>query len=175
PNRPDWGNNWPDRRPDWNQWNGWRQNNFTNVNNYWRNNWHNGNWNNWGTNDWWNRYPNWRYRWNNSNWWTVPVWGSLASWVPYGWSDPVYYNYGDNVYYQGDEVYYGDQPVATAQEYTDQAAAIAASIPQDVKPAESDWMSLGTFAIMPDGKPSDVDPTMFLQLNVSKQGIIAGT
>jgi hypothetical protein len=109
------------------------------------------------------------------NWWAVPAWGSVAAWVPYGWSDPVYYNYGDNVYYQGDQVYYGDQPVATAEEYANQAAAIAASVPQDVKPAESDWMSLGTFAIMPDGKPSDVDPTMFLQLNVSKQGIISGT
>ena len=36
-------------------------------------------------------------------------------------------------------------------------------------------MSLGVFALTPDGTASGVDPTIFLQLAVSKQGIIAGT
>jgi hypothetical protein len=86
----------------------------------------------------------------------------------------VSYNYGDNVYYQGDQVYYGDQPVATAAEYADQAAAIATNIP-DTKPAPEDWMSLGVFAMTHDGEPTGADPTMFLQLAVSKQGMINGT
>ena len=59
---------------------------------------------------------------------------------------PVYYNYGDNVYYQDDQVYYGDQPVATAEQYAQQAAAIAANVPA-AKPAADDWMPLGVFAI----------------------------
>jgi hypothetical protein len=87
----------------------------------------------------------------------------------------VYYSYGDNVYYQGDQVYYGNQPVASADEYAQQAEAIATSIPQNVQPAESDWMPLGVFAMTPDGEPSGADPTMYLQLAVSKQGIISGT
>jgi len=86
----------------------------------------------------------------------------------------MYYNYGNNCYYQDDMVYYNDQPIATADQFAAQAEQIATSVP-DVTPAEDDWMSLGVFAITQDGEPSGLDPTMFLQLSVSKQGIIAGT
>ena len=86
----------------------------------------------------------------------------------------MYYSYGDNVYYENDQVYYGTEPVATAEEYAQQAEAIATSVP-DVKPADSDWMPLGVFAITPDGEPTGADPTQYLQLAVSKQGIISGT
>ena len=36
-------------------------------------------------------------------------------------------------------------------------------------------MPLGVFAITQDGEPTGADPTMFLQLAVSKQGVISGT
>lgn len=98
----------------------------------------------------------------------------MTGWVDYGWAQPVSYNYGDNVYYQDDSVYYGDQPVATAAEYAQQAQAIATNIPA-TKPAADDWMPLGVFAITTDGKPTGADPTMYLQLAVSKQGVINGT
>ena len=41
----------------------------------------------------------------------------MTGWVGYGWSEPIAYAYGDNVYYQDDSVYYGDQAVASAEEY----------------------------------------------------------
>jgi hypothetical protein len=100
----------------------------------------------------------------------------VTSWFPtWGWTQPVYYNYGDNVYYQDDQVYYGDQPVATAADYAYQAEQIATSIPQNVTPAPDDWMSLGVFALVPDGQESATDPTQFIQLAVSKEGILSGT
>ena len=99
---------------------------------------------------------------------------ALSDWVDYGWNEPVYYNYGDNVYYEGESVYYGDQPVATSTEYAQQAAAIATSVPE-AKPAAEDWMPLGVYAITTDGKPNDAEPTMYLQLAVSKQGVLSGT
>lgn len=86
----------------------------------------------------------------------------------------MYYNYGDNVYYDSGEVYYGDQAVASAEEYAQQAAAIAANVPAQQPPAD-DWMPLGVFAITADGESSSDDPTMYLQLAVSKQGVINGT
>ena len=98
----------------------------------------------------------------------------MTGWVDYGWTQPVAYNYGDNVYYQGDQVYYGTQPVATAAEYADQAQAIATSIPETA-PAEEDWMPLGVFAVTQDSESAGADPTMFLQLAVSKQGVISGS
>jgi hypothetical protein len=36
-------------------------------------------------------------------------------------------------------------------------------------------MPLGVFAVMPDGDATGADPTLFLQLTVSKTGVIAGT
>lgn len=116
----------------------------------------------------------WRYP-VNFNYYSFATWPLITNWFPWGWQQPVYYSYGDNVYYQDDQVYYGNQPVATAEEYAQQAQAIATSVPPDVKPADSDWMPLGVFAVTPDGEPSGADPTLYLQLAVSKQGIISGT
>jgi hypothetical protein len=98
----------------------------------------------------------------------------MTGWVDYGWSEPVYYNYGENVYYEDGSVYYGDQPVATEAEYAEQAEAIAMSAPE-TPPAAEDWLPLGVFAMTSDGQPTGVEPTMFLQLAVSKQGVISGT
>ena len=36
-------------------------------------------------------------------------------------------------------------------------------------------MPLGVFALTPDGQKSGPDPTLFLQLAISKEGIISGT
>ena len=36
-------------------------------------------------------------------------------------------------------------------------------------------MPLGVFAMTADGKPTGADPTLFLQLAVSKQGVVSGT
>jgi hypothetical protein len=105
----------------------------------------------------------------------VAAWPAIINWLPWDWNEPIYYNYGENVYYEGDNVYYGDQQVASADQYAEQAQAIAASIPKDIQPAPEDWMPLGVFAVTQDGESSDTEPTMFLQLTVSKQGIIAGT
>jgi hypothetical protein len=71
-------------------------------------------------------------------------------------------------------VYYGDQPVATYEEYAEQAEAIVLSAPE-AEPAAEDWMSLGVFAMTSDGESTGVNPTMYLQLAVSKQGVINGT
>lgn len=89
------------------------------------------------------------------------------TWLPYGWTTPIYYNYGNNVYY-------GDQVIATADEYAAQAQAIATSIPEQA-PAEDDWIPLGVFGVTQDGAATGAEPTMYLQLAVSKSGILAGT
>ena len=64
--------------------------------------------------------------------------------------------------------------MCTEAEYIQQAEAIALSEPE-TKPAAKDWMPLGVFAITQDGEPTGADPTMFLQLALSKQGVINGT
>lgn len=121
----------------------------------------------------WSDYPGWAalritrpYRW--------ATWGAITGWVGYGWSEPTSYGYGDTVYYQGDTVYQGEQPVASAEEYTQQAEVIAASAPE-TPPADAEWLPLGVFALTQDGQSSGPSPSLFLQLAISKEGIINGT
>ena len=84
------------------------------------------------------------------------------------------YAYGDNVYYEGDSVYYGDKVVATTEQYAQQAEVIATSAPE-VAPEKAEWMPLGVFALTQDGQASGPDPSLFLQLAISKEGIVSGT
>jgi hypothetical protein len=123
--------------------------------------------------DFWHDHPGWAawrltapYRW--------ATWGAMSGWFDYGWTEPYAYDYGENIYYEEDQVYYGDQPVATTEEYAQQAEAIAIALPEK-KPDEAEWMPLGVFAITQDGQATGAAPTMFLQLVVSKDGMIAGT
>jgi len=123
--------------------------------------------------DFWSNNPGWAawrinapYRW--------ATWGLLGGWIGYGAGEPSSYAYGENIYYEGDQVYYGDQPVATAEQYAQQADAIAASAPE-IKPESGEWLPLGVFALTQDGQASGVEPTLFMQLAISKEGVIAGT
>lgn len=63
--------------------------------------------------------------------------------------------------------------IATADEYASQAQTIATNIPE-VDPEQVEWMPLGVFALTEkDGSVEDA--TLYLQLAISKEGIIAGT
>ncbi|TWU40942.1 hypothetical protein Poly41_17770 [Novipirellula artificiosorum] len=86
---------------------------------------------------------------------------------------PIYYDYGDTLYYEGDNVYYNNEVVATTEEYAEQAQTIAAAVP-DVQPDDVEWLPLGVFALT-QKEGSVEDATLFLQLAISKEGIIAGT
>ncbi len=122
--------------------------------------------------DFWRGHPNAaRWRWNRPYRWAT--WGLIAGWFPRTWGEPAYYNYGDTIYYEGDQVYYGDEVVASADEYAQQAQTIATSEPEPA--ADSEWLPLGVFALTQDGQSSGPAPTIFLQLTVNKQGVIAGT
>ena len=97
----------------------------------------------------------------------------MTGWLVGGIGEPYYYDYGTNVYYEGDQVYYDGEVVASADEYADQAQQIAGSIPE-VDAQQVDWLPLGVFALtQKDG--SVEESTLYLQLAVSKEGIIAGT
>jgi len=162
----------PSRINNRQQWQDWRQDRRDDIRDYVNDN--NRIFDDWFDGNWWNNglidtpyVPNFAF-------WAWASWGGLGSWVNYGWSDPIYYNYGENVYYDDGSVYYGDQPICSEEEYAAQAEAIAQSTPE-TPPAPDDWMPLGVFAMTSDGEPTAADPTMFLQLAVSRQGAINGT
>jgi hypothetical protein len=118
--------------------------------------------------------------WGAGTVWRAATWPALGAWCGWGTATPIVYDYGANVTYQGDQVYYGDQPVATTDQYYQQASDIAQSIPAAPAPdpaspapsaAGSDWMPLGVFSLV-QGDQSDTN-TIF-QLAVNKSGAIAG-
>ena len=96
----------------------------------------------------------------------------MTGWFVSSWGNPISYDYGGNVYYEGDTVYMDGQPAATSQEYAEQAYQIADNIPEEVNEEQVEWMPLGVYAITNEEAG---DPNMFLQLAVSKEGYIAGT
>lgn len=128
--------------------------------------------------DWWNTsggYGRWNPYWyrHPGYWaWAPATATALTAWLPWGWSQPYYYDYGSNVTYQDGYVYQGQQQVASAEDYAEQANQLALSVPADIDEAKVEWMPLGVFAIAEEG---GADSGMLMQLAVSKDGLIAGT
>ncbi|HIE98621.1 MAG TPA: hypothetical protein EYQ63_16835 [Fuerstia sp.] len=124
----------------------------------------------------WGRQAAYHWGWHNHahNWWKWATAATVTRWVVRGFGQPIYYSYGDNIYYEGDNVYYNNEVVATTDEYAEQAQTIASNVP-DVAPDKVEWMSLGVFALTQKDDDSVEDSTLFLQLAISKEGIIAGT
>jgi len=122
----------------------------------------------------WTKHPIW-------SWWRVTMpyrwanWGSVTSWCGYSgsYAQPVSYEYSDQgVYANGQEVQVDDEYSKQAREL---AKAGADLLQQKIDAQEADkleWLPLGVFSLC-DSK--DGDPTIFLQLAISREGIIAGS
>jgi hypothetical protein len=161
------GNNFAQNRPDRIQNRGERQDNRQQRRDEIRNQYHDHN-----PGDFWNEHPGWS-AWAITRPYAWATWASLGSWWGYS-GEAMPYAYGENVYYAGDQVYYGDQPVATTEQYTEQASALAASAPE-TPPQQGDWLPLGVFALTQDGQATGSAPSLYMQLALSKQGVISGT
>lgn len=86
---------------------------------------------------------------------------------------PVTYDYGTNVVYEGDQVYVNGDAAGTTAEYTEQATAIA-DAGKMLDPAQEkagDWIPLGVFAMV-HGEETTSDN--LFQLAVNKDGIVRG-
>ncbi len=132
---------------------------------------------------WWKDHPNAaRHHWDTHHhpwnyWWGAATWGAVAGWTAgmaagSAYGDPIYYDYGQNVYYEGENVYVGGNQVATAQEYYQQASEIADNAPDPTSSPGEDWLPLGVFAL---SQSNAADSDMVLQLAVNKEGVISGT
>jgi hypothetical protein len=110
--------------------------------------------------------------------WDVPAAAAVGAWIG---SSAAYvpYDYGDNVTYQNNYVYYGSQPAATQQQYYQEAAAIAGSQPGAAGPGataagsghDAQWLPMGVFGLVAAGQKT---PAMIFQLAVDKAGTIRG-
>jgi hypothetical protein len=137
---------------------------------------------------WWGRYPGaWWARGFAAGVWTAATWPTINTWFGVDW--PAYgYSYGNDLTYVDNNVCLYGEPIATAAEYYDSAAALAetgaeADVPNEEPPANADtaaatgnpadvqWLPLGVFeALQPDQKSSK----MTFQIAVNKDGIVRG-
>ncbi len=133
-------------------------------NNFWHHDWYNHNW--------WNNHPG---AWFAGGWglgtaWGLTTWPALGAWYGWGNTAPIYYDYGNNVTYQDDQVYYGDTPVASADQYYQQASDLAQSNPPD-KGKDDQWTPLGVFGLV---QGDQTDASAVFQLAVNKTGAVGG-
>jgi hypothetical protein len=100
----------------------------------------------------------------------------VTGWIVHRWTSPIYYSYGSGgtVYYENNVVYVNGQQYGSPEQYYQEAAQLAASVPEmtDEEADQTEWLPLGVFAITAEGVNAS---SMYLQLAVSKDGIIAGT
>ncbi|HWB12059.1 MAG TPA: hypothetical protein VG826_22730 [Pirellulales bacterium] len=92
--------------------------------------------------------------------WAWTTWSVLGPWTGYADSSPIFYNYGDNFVYDGDNVYFAGQPLGSAAEYYDQVSKVAHGAAEP-DAAASDWLPLGVFGLARVGQPK---PTLVFQL-----------
>jgi uncharacterized protein (TIGR03000 family) len=121
--------------------------------------------------NWWQGHPlAWHPNaWQWHHWWKWTTWPVLIGWL--GWAGPpIYYNYGDTIVYQGDQVYSNNQPIATAEQYYQQAIDLATA-DRPAATAEEEWQPLGVFALV---QAEQSDPSAVFQLAINKSGVIRG-
>ena len=123
--------------------------------------------------NWWGRYPG---AWRAAAWttaaavWGAATWANCSTFCGYP-AEPVYYDYGSNVVYEGDTVYVNGDSVGTQEQYAQQAITIADTGKQAQATKEEEWLSLGVFAMV-QGERTDSND--LFQLAVNKAGTIRG-
>src|SRR5262249_43359853 len=91
--------------------------------------------------NWWGRYPNaWRAagRATAGRGLGAATGAACSNWCSYP-AEPVYYDYGSNVVYEGDTVYVNGDSVGTQEQYAEQAIVIADTGRQAEATKEEEW------------------------------------
>ncbi len=125
--------------------------------------------------DFWKNNPQAYYRFNqNPVFWTWATAATVGSFFGggYVYSDGGGGGGGGDYYYDDGMVYGGEEPIP-AEEYAAEAEEIVEAAPEVENPDDMEWLPLGVFALA-ESKNADAVPNMFLQLAVSKEGIVAG-
>jgi hypothetical protein len=126
---------------------------------------------------WWGAHPGyWDRRMDDAWAWEDCGWGNLYGWWGVPNTQPAEYDYGTNITYQNNNVYYGSQPVESADAYYTQAQTLAASspaaLPATAQQQKKDWKPLGVFSLV---QGSQTNSTTLFQLATNKKGAIKGT
>ena len=113
--------------------------------------------------------------WASANWingraWNYATWQAVNAWFDWGAVAPAYFDYGDSITWDADNVYCDNQQIATTEGYYQEAADLV----QNASAADAssgDWMPLGVFSFV---QGDQTDSSAMFQLAVNKAGVIGG-
>jgi hypothetical protein len=108
--------------------------------------------------------------WNTATFWTPATYAAIAPVLALP-AQPITYDYGSTVTYEGDQVYSQGEPVATADTYTQQAADIAARAQQAKSDDKAEWTPLGVFGLV---QGEETNANNIFQLAINRDGVVAG-
>jgi hypothetical protein len=121
--------------------------------------------------NWYAQYPG---AWFAAGWTANAVWRA-ATWpafVNYGYpADPIYYDYGTNVVYQDDGVYFDGEKAYSAEQYAQKATTLADTGKQANVTKDEEWLPLGVFAM---AQGDENTSNHIFQLSINKDGVIRG-
>ena len=120
---------------------------------------------------WYTQHPG---AWYAAAWTTAAVWRAAAwsTFASYGYpAEPAYYDYGENVVYQDDGVYFGGERVYTAEQYAEMATTLADDGRAAKVTKEEEWLPLGVFAMV---QGDETTSNHIFQLSINKDGVIRG-
>ena len=103
--------------------------------------------------------------------WRAATWPAISRYASYP-AEPIYYDYGTSVVYQGDTVYVNGDSVGTTTQYDEQATTLSDAGRTAKVTKEEEWMPLGVFAMVAGEEKSS---TNIFQLAINKSGVMRGT
>jgi len=126
------------------------------------------------TNNWYAQYPSawYPHPWAAAAAWTAVAWSSVAASGGYPAEEPVSYDYGSSVVYEGNNVYVNGDAVGTTADYAEAATDIATSGKEaNASPDADDWQPLGVFAMVSGEEKSSNN---IFQLAINSASVIRG-
>ena len=109
--------------------------------------------------------------WADGTAWYATNWDSLGILMDFYGTAPIYFDYGNTIIYQDGNVFFNGHEEGTAQAYSDQAFALAATGATAQAPKDQEWLPLGVFALC---RPDDSRSDTTVQLAVNREGILRG-
>lgn len=135
-----------------------------------------GNFHDWGVygGGWYTGHPGAWYAagWAAGTAWNTATWPVMGTWFDYPpSSQPVNYDYGNNITSSDDNVYVDGQSAGTNADYYNQSATLADTGAQAIASPDEQWLPLGVFVLT---QQSNDHSNLTIQLAVDKQGVIRG-
>lgn len=124
------------------------------------------------TGAWYARHPGAWYAagWASATAYTAATWDDASTYCAVS-EEPVTYDYGSTTVYQDENVYQNGEPIATQEEFYQQAQQIADAGRDTDSPTADEWRPLGVYALL---QGEETSASNLFQLAINREGVLRG-